>query len=90
MGEVICIKYKQKRELTRKLQITLKNKKERDSAAGIWAEDTSRKFTEEANIMGSKKTKIMINLSSYQGNVLKTITPHWQKVKVRRERWVRM
>lgn len=29
MGEVICIKYKQKRELTRKLQITLKNTKER-------------------------------------------------------------
>lgn len=69
-----------KRVLTRKLKITLTNEKEKDNLAGTWAEDTTRKFTEEENITDNK-TKIIINLSSYQENVLKTITPHHQTGK---------
>jgi len=48
LGEDTCIKYKQKRVVPRKLKITLTNKRKRkNTLAGIWAKDTTRKFTEE-------------------------------------------
>lgn len=97
MGEDICIKNvsKKSKNLTRKLKITLINKKEKSKA-----QTTQKKYGQEIQPGNSQKENIrsnknknVINLSTYQGNVLKIITPHpsgWQKLKVRKNSEVKM